>query len=380
MLQGAERLEGLKEYYFSRKLKEIQSLRDSGHDVINLGIGSPDLPPHHSVIEAISISAAKPENHGYRAYNGSPDLRESIVRWLKRVYDLSEISPSHILPLMGSKEGILHVNLAFANPNDEVLVPELGYPAYRSIGEMLGLKVKTYPLNDKFHPNFKWLEENGGNAKILWCNYPHMPTGTAATNEIFDQLIDFGNRHQVLIAHDNPYSLVLNNNPLSLPSRPGALDIAIELNSLSKSHHMAGWRIGWAAGNEVYIERILKIKSNIDSGMFRGIEESAIAALSLTDSYHQSINQQYKERQTNAFELLKSLNCQFDPNQTGMFVWGKLPEGYLAEDFCEKILKDNHIFITPGSLFGESGKSYIRVSLCVTTDRIYEANERIKNG
>ncbi|MDH5379564.1 MAG: aminotransferase class I/II-fold pyridoxal phosphate-dependent enzyme [Cyclobacteriaceae bacterium] len=377
-IKPAQRISLLSEYYFSKKLREIQELRDQGHQVINLGIGSPDLSPADPVINSLVESAKNPRNHGYQPYNGNIFLRKAVSEWMSKTYNVQFLEQSEILPLMGSKEGIMHISLAYTNEGDKVLVPELGYPAYTSISKMLGLKVIYYPLNEQFYPDFENFTPEMKEAKIMWINYPHMPTGAKANKEVFRKVIDFGIESDILIAHDNPYSLVLNKEPLSIFSMKGSREVAVELHSLSKSHNMAGWRMGWICGNAEFIKNILTIKSNIDSGMFKGIEQAAATALQLEDQWHTERNEIYAQRQKLAFELLETLNCTYNSEQNGMFVWGKIKEGQTAEEFSNQILRDHYIFITPGSLFGEKGKEYIRISLCSVAEDYVNAINRVK--
>ncbi len=364
MISPANRTQHLKEYYFSIKQKEIATLKNQGAHVINLGIGSPNIPPSPEIIEAMQSSVKHPDNHGYQPYNGTLQLRQSISEWLTKTYQVHLNPHTEILPLLGSKEGIFHISMAFLNPGDRVLVPELGYPAYTAVSEMVGAKVIYYPLTEDYQPDYSRFTAEMKQAKIMWLNYPHMPTGTPATIKTFEDAIQFGLQNKVLICHDNPYSLVLNNNPLSIFMVEGSKQIALELNSLSKSHSMAGWRIGWVGGNESFLIEILKIKSNIDSGMFKGIQDGAIAALTLGAQWNSNLNQIYLERQKLAIQILDIFGCSYHSNQVGLFVWGKLPENQDSMLFTNDLLINSHLFLTPGSLFGVAGKNYIRISLC----------------
>jgi len=384
IISPARRLQQVEEYYFSRKLQQIRQMNEAGKDVINLGIGSPDLPPSPETIETLSESARLSDAHGYQPYWGIPNLREAIVAWCQRTFDVTLDGNCEVLPLMGSKEGITHISLAFLNPGDEVLVPSLGYPAYMAVTRMVEANVQTYPLLDgTWQPDFSALENmDTGRVKIMWCNYPHMPTGTPAQYEVFEKLVAFARERKILLCHDNPYALVLNNDqPLSILSMPGAKEVALELHSLSKSHNMAGWRIGWIAGAADYLNPIIKIKSNVDSGMFRATQQAAIAALKNASSWHEQRNNEYRKRQQITFQLAKILHCTFDTQQQGMFVWAQIPSHEdSAEALSERILQQHRVFITPGHIFGNQGKQYLRFSLCVSQERLQEAIHRISSS
>ena len=375
IIPPADRLNIVKEYYFSKKLQEIRDLRAKGMDILNLGIGSPDLPPSEETITALMESARNPSNHGYQHYKGIASLRAAICDYHDKVYNLKLDPETEILPLMGSKEGITHISLAFLNPGDKVLVPELGYPAYSAVTEMVGAEPIKYPLKEE---NGLWIPDwdkmNNTNftiAKIMWVNYPHMPTGTPPSEELFREIISFASRNQILVCHDNPYSRVLNHGKLiSLLTLEDAMDVCIELNSMSKSHNMAGWRIGWISARKDYIETILKIKSNFDSGMFKGIQDAAVKALSNPEQWHQNRNRIYLERKQWAEKILDRLGCTYSKNQEGMFIWARIPENIdNVEQWIDHILYHNLVFITPGFVFGEKGRNYIRISLC--SDRMF---------
>ncbi|MDH5399381.1 MAG: aminotransferase class I/II-fold pyridoxal phosphate-dependent enzyme [Cyclobacteriaceae bacterium] len=378
IIPSADRLQLFQEYFFSRKLKEITSLVEEGHPVINLGIGSPDLAPAPTVVEALHQSAVDPAHHGYQAYNGSVNLRRSIANFLERTYQVHFDPDTEILPLMGSKEGIFHLSMAFLNPGDTVLIPEVGYPAYRSVSLMVGAKVVEYPLTADWTPDWENIDVSD-QPKILWLNYPHMPTGTPASKELFVEAVSWAKENNVLLCHDNPYSLVLNDNPLSIFAVEGAREVSLELNSLSKSHNMAGWRVGWISGAAAYLKNVLTIKSNIDSGMFRGLQDAAVEAMTLDESWHRERNSIYARRQKTAFDILHIVGCAYDKSQKGMFVWGRLPDNLPdADQWTTDVLRDKFVFITPGSLFGEKGKRYIRISLCSPEEKLREAFERLK--
>ncbi|WKN43797.1 pyridoxal phosphate-dependent aminotransferase [Tunicatimonas pelagia] len=381
IISPARRLQQVEEYYFSRKLQQIRQMNEAGQDVINLGIGSPDLPPSSTTIETLSEAAQKSDAHGYQPYRGVAALRQAIAAWSKRTFSIELNAEQEVLPLMGSKEGITHISMAFLNPGDEVLVPSLGYPAYTAVTHMVEARVQTYPLQDEtWQPDFTALESlDTGRTKLLWCNYPHMPTGAPAQYEVFEKLVAFAQARNILICHDNPYALVLNKNqPLSILSVPGAKEVAIELHSLSKSHNMAGWRIGWIAGRADYLNEIIKVKSNVDSGMFKAVQQSAVVALQNSPTWHQQRNQEYQERQQITFKLADTLNCKFDAQQQGMFVWAQIPTNEeSAEALSERILQQHQVFITPGHIFGNQGNRYLRFSLCVSQERLLQAVHRI---
>lgn len=379
----ATRTESVREYYFSQKLRQIDKMRKEGADIINLGIGSPDQPPSENTIARLYGEAIKPSSHGYQSYNGIPALRKAFAAWYRKYFG-PELDPeSEILPLMGSKEGIMHISMAFVNPGDEVLVPNPGYPSYSSVTNLIGGKVKYYDLTEEngWHPDFEKLEDSDlERVKLMWINYPHMPTGAKASVRLFDRLTAFGLKHNILLCNDNPYSFILNNEYLSLLSADGAKEIALELNSLSKSHNMAGWRIGLVAGHREYINTILKVKSNMDSGMFRALQEAAAEALNNSGSWYESLNSVYAARRLIVEELMNILNCRFDKNQSGLFVWGRIPDSTEnCGQFVDDILNRHHVFITPGFIFGTGGDRYIRISLCADETTLNEAKRRISS-
>ncbi|MEZ4903812.1 MAG: aminotransferase class I/II-fold pyridoxal phosphate-dependent enzyme [Spirosomataceae bacterium] len=379
----AKRATQAQEYYFSVKLAEVRKLIAAGHDVINIGIGNPDQSPSEATIEALTKTAVQLHSHGYQSYKGIPALRQGIAHWYNRVYGVTLDAETEILPLIGSKEGITHITMTFVDEGDEVLVPELGYPAYRAVTEMVGGKVIDYPLleNQAWQPDWEAMESLvSSRTKLLWLNYPHMPTGAPATKALFENAVRFAQKNKILLCHDNPYSLILNQKPpISLLSIDGAIDVAIELNSMSKSHNMAGWRIGWLSGAKAYIDAILTIKSNVDSGMFLGIQQAAVAALQNSIEWHQAQNDVYRSRLDAAKAFLDRLQCTYDPGQEGMFLWAKLPNSVTsAEVLVDELLYQKYIFIAPGFIFGPKGQRYIRVSLCMPAERIWEAVERLE--
>lgn len=383
IIETALRTRQTSEYYFSVKLAEVRKLIAEGHDVINLGIGNPDMMPSEQTINALSDAAYKPQAHGYQSYTGTITFRNAIADYYQRTYSVILNPSSEILPLIGSKEGITHISLTFLDPGDEVLVPELGYPAYRAVSNMVGAVVKEYPLREDhgWQPDWEVMEQMvTPRTKIMWLNYPHMPTGAPATVELFEQAVAFAKKHRILLCHDNPYSLVLNKKaPISLLSIEGAKKVAIELNSMSKSHNMAGWRLGWLAGAKPYIDAVLTIKSNVDSGMFWALQEAAAAALQNTDEWHKARNDVYQGRLEASEAFLNTIGCTWDRKQEGMFLWGKLPDSVeSAEKLVNNLLVEKHVFIAPGFIFGPKGQRYIRLSLCMPKERIWEAVERIK--
>lgn len=384
IIQPANRLSDVQEYYFSTKLREIKQMQNKGLAVINLGIGSPDLSPSEETINALISSAENIKNHAYQPYKGSDELRIAIKEWYRNTYQVDLNIDTEILPLLGSKEGIMHISMAFLNPNDKVLVPDPGYPTYSSVSKLVGAEIITYDLNEKteWYPDFDELEKKDlTSVKLMWLNYPHMPTGTKANKNQLKKIVDFAKKHKILICHDNPYSLVLNTEkPISIFNIDGAKEVAIELNSLSKSHNMAGWRVGWISGAKEYIDTILKFKSNIDSGMFLPVQHASVEALKNSQAWHEERNKQYEERREIVWNIMNALNCYFDKNQEGMFVWAKVPDNIEnTELFVEKILQKALVFITPGFIFGKNGSRYIRISLCTDKSRLKEALERIKD-
>lgn len=384
MIQPANRVTEIQEYYFSRKLKEVAKLNAEGKDIISLAIGSPDMPPSKQTIDKLCEVANNPNAHGYQPTVGIPELRKAMAGFYKRWYDVDLDWATEIQPLIGSKEGILHVTLAFCNSGDEVLIPNPGYPTYTAINKILGTKITYYDLREDngWQPDFDALEKMDlSHVKLMWTNYPNMPTGGVAKRETYEKLVAFAQKHKIVVVNDNPYSLILNEHPMSIMQVPGAKDCCIEFNSLSKSHNMPGWRVAMISSNKTFISWILKVKSNIDNGSFRGIQLAAAEAmLNNTDEWHREYNiQNYRRRRDIAEEIMKVLDCQFDPNQVGMFLWGKIPEKYAdVEDLTEKVLHEARVFITPGFIFGTNGKRYIRISLCAKDEKMKEALERIK--
>ncbi len=382
-MEVAKRLEGVGEYYFSQKLREIDAMNKLGKQVINLGIGSPDMPPHPDVIRSLQEESAKPNVHAYQNYKGSPILRNAIAKWYKRWYNVDLNADTEILPLIGSKEGIMHICMTYINEGDKVLIPNPGYPTYRSAATISGANVVDYTLKSENNwcPDFNELEKSGlEEVKIMFVNYPQMPTGQMPTEAMFKDLIAFAKKHDILLVHDNPYSFILNDKPMSLLSIEGAKDVAIELNSFSKSHNMAGWRVGMLSGSKERIDEVLRFKSNMDSGMFLPIQLAAAKALELGQEWYDEVNAVYRKRRIKVFELLRLLDCAFDTEQAGMFVWAaisaKYKDGY---ELSDAVLKNSNVFITPGGIFGSAGSKYIRVSLCTPEEKIEEAIQRIKN-
>lgn len=378
----AERLNSISEYYFSKKLKEVAEMNAAGKNVISLGIGSPDLPPSEATIEALTESAKKADTHGYQPYVGIPELRKAFADWYKKWYNIDLDSTKEIQPLIGSKEGILHISLAFLNLGDGVLVPNPGYPTYTSVSNLVQAKIHTYDLDENkgWQPDFEALEKlDLSNVKLMWANYPNMPTGASATIELFEKLVAFGKKHNIVIVNDNPYSFILNENHLSILQVEGAKDICIEMNSMSKSHNMPGWRMAMLASNPQFVEWILKVKSNIDSGQFKPMQLAAVAALNNSKEWHNEMNKIYRTRRQYAEEIMNVLNCSFDRDQVGMFLWGRIPNQYKdSGELADKILYDANVFITPGFIFGDKGNRYIRISLCCNESMLKEALERIK--
>ncbi len=382
MVESANRIKNVEEYYFSKKLTEVRSLDTPEWKVINLGIGSPDQMPSANAIDALIASARNPANHGYQNYKGIPQLRKSIADFYKRTYSVDLNIETEILPLMGSKEGIMHIMMAFVNEGDEVLIPDPGYPTYASVAKLVGAKTTTYEMKETLDWGIDMEElrkKNLSKVKIMWVNFPHMPTGRIASRKELKELIDLARANNFLIVNDNPYSLILNDSPLSILSIEGAGDVALELNSLSKSHNMAGWRIGWVAGNAQYIDAILRVKSNMDSGMFLGLQHAAVESLQNGTEWFTQLNQVYQKRKDAASKILDELNCAYSKNQSGLFVWAKAPDEIGdVEKWIDEILYGTHVFITPGFIFGVAGRRHIRISLCATEEKLNEALERMK--
>lgn len=382
-IKPAERLSLVSEYYFSRKLKEVAQMNAEGKDIISLAIGSPDMPPSKQTIQTLCEVASRPDTHGYQPTMGTPELRKAMADFYKRWYGVELNPATEIQPLIGSKEGILHVTLAFVNPGEEVLVPNPGYPTYTSLSKILGAKVVNYDLmeDNGWQPDFEQLEKMDlSRVKLMWTNYPNMPTGGNARMETYERLVDFARKHNIVVVNDNPYSFILNDKPMSLLQVEGAKDCCIEFNSMSKSHNMPGWRVGMCATNPTFISWILKIKSNIDSGTFRGIQLAAAAALSNAEEWHHEANiETYARRRKYAEQIMDALGCKYDPNQVGMFLWGRIPDSYSnCEELTERVLHEARVFITPGFIFGSKGERYVRISLCAKEEKIQAALERIK--
>lgn len=384
IIPAANRLDHVKEYYFARKLREIRARNARGENIINLGIGNPDMTPSSPTLDTLKEAASDSRNHGYQPYKGIPSLREGFQSWYQTSYGVDLDPASEILPLIGSKEGIMHISMAFLNTGDQVLVPNPGYPTYSSVSKLVGAEMIHYHLSaeNDWEPDFEALEkQNLDKVKIMWVNYPHMPTGTAPSDRLFEQIIAFGHRHHILICHDNPYSLVLNEEPKSILGYPGAKETAIELNSLSKSHNMAGWRVGVLGGAASYINTVLKVKSNMDSGMFYPVQMAAVEALKNTHDWHHQRNQEYQERRKLVWEILDTLNCQYSTSQAGMFVWARIPDSAESgEQLSDRILDEASVFLTPGFIFGSEGQQYIRASLCCPQTLLDEALDRIKTS
>ena len=387
MIQPADRLSLVQEYYFSRKLKEVAQLNAEGKDIISLAIGSPDMPPSEQTINKLCEVAHNPNAHGYQPTVGTPELREAMAYFYKRWYNVDLDGKTEVLPLIGSKEGILHVTLAFVNPGDTVLVPNPGYPTYTSLSKILGANIVYYNLKEDndWQPDFEQLEEivnrQSLNCKLLWTNYPNMPTGGRAQRETYERLVKFAKDHDIVVVNDNPYSFILSEEHLSILQVPGAKDCCIEFNSMSKSHNMPGWRVGMCLTNATFISWIMKIKSNIDSGTFRGIQLAAAEALRNNDeAWHREYNiETYARRRQWAEQIMDVLGCTYDKNQVGMFLWGRIPEKYAdVEDLTERVLHEARVFITPGFIFGSNGARYIRISLCAKEEKIQQALDRIK--
>ncbi|WP_179349659.1 pyridoxal phosphate-dependent aminotransferase [Winogradskyella pacifica] len=380
MIEVAKRLQNVEEYYFSKKLREVALLKSQGKPIINLGIGSPDLEPPFKASMLLQDSLIDEKAHQYQSYQGLPELREGIANFYKTHYEVNLSSQTEVLPLMGSKEGIMHISMAFLNKGDKVLIPNPGYPTYASVTKLLEAKPVFYDLKEdnNWEPDFAALERlDLKRVKIMWINYPHMPTGANATNKFYDKVIAFGKRHDILIVNDNPYSFILNDKPVSILRYKDAKDVCLELNSLSKTFNMAGWRVGMLVGNYDFISAVLRVKSNMDSGMFYGIQKGAIEALKCSEMWFKSLNSVYQRRRALVWKLAKGLNCTYDEHASGLFVWAKLPPHLKSEEFTDLVLKEHSIFITPGTVFGSNGEGYVRFSLCASEDVIEEAIARV---
>lgn len=378
----ADRVNSVQEYYFSKKLKEVAEMNAAGKNVINLGIGSPDLPPSDETIEALCQHARNANEHGYQPYVGIPELREAFAGWYKKWYGVELNPKNEIQPLIGSKEGILHISLAFLNPGDGVLVPNPGYPTYSSVSNLVQARLIPYELKEElgWQPDFEELGKMDlSNVKLMWTNYPNMPTGANASVELYQKLVDFGRKHHIIICNDNPYSFILNKHPLSILSIEGAKDICIEMNSMSKAHNMPGWRMAMLASNAQFVQWVLKVKSNIDSGQFKPMQYAAVEALAAPQAWYDRMNEVYRSRRALAGEIMHTLGCTYDEKQVGMFLWGHIPESYSgSEELADKVLYGANVFLTPGFIFGSKGNRFIRISLCCNQDMLAEALRRIK--
>ncbi len=383
MIEPAKRIAQVEEYYFSKKLAEVRGLDTPELRVINLGIGSPDQAPSSKVIEQLVDSANNPNHHGYQSYKGAPQFRKAITDFYKRTYGVTLDPETNILPLMGSKEGIMHISMAFVNEGDEVLIPNPGYPTYSSVAKLVGATLRTYNLEESknWEIDIEALRASDlSKVKLMWINYPHMPTGRQATKKELQALVDLARENNFLLINDNPYSLILNDSPTSILSIPGAEEIALELNSLSKSHNMAGWRLGWVTGKKEYVDDVLRVKSNMDSGMFLPLQHAAVEALNAGEDWFNDLNKLYSERKEAAQKILNELGCVYTTDQSGLFVWAKAPDGILdVERWIDEILYATKVFITPGFIFGDAGKRFIRISLCSSVEALEEALTRIKN-
>ncbi|MCE1154758.1 MAG: aminotransferase class I/II-fold pyridoxal phosphate-dependent enzyme [Bacteroidales bacterium] len=384
MIVPAKRLETVSEYYFSKKLREVADMNAAGKQVINLGIGNPDMPPSEATIEALCAEARKPDTHGYQSYVGIPELRQGFADWYGKWYGVRLNAATEIQPLIGSKEGILHITLAFVNPGDAVLVPNPGYPTYTSASSLCEADIITYDLQEdnNWQPDFEALETMDlSRVKLMWVNYPNMPTGANGSVELFEKLVAFGKKHHIVICNDNPYSFILNDRKISILSIEGARDICIELNSMSKSHNMAGWRMAMLASNATFIGWILKVKSNVDSGMYRPLMVGAVAALKNSGEWHAKMNRVYARRRELACRIMDALECSYDTNQVGMFVWAKIPDRYAdSGELADEVLYGKNVFITPGFIFGDKGSRYVRISLCCTEEMLRAVIERLAKG
>ena len=385
-IQPAERISHVEEYYFSRKLKQVAMMnQDGGVPVINLGVGGPDFRPSDSTLDALIADARRSDAHSYQTFAGLPELRKGWSDFYKQWYGVDLDPATELLPLIGSKEGIMHVTMAFVNPGDKVLVPDPGYPTYTSVSKLCGAEMIKYDLTyeNNWEPDFDALDNLPGidEVKVMWVNYPHMPTGHKASPELLKKIVDFGRRHQIVIVNDNPYSFILNDNPLSILQVEGAKDICIEFNSMSKTHSMAGWRQGICCAKKEFIQWITRVKSNVDSGMFRPVMKAAVAALNNPKEFFVEQNNAYRERRIAAEEIMKHLGCEFDPAQSGLFLWGRIPEHFeTCEALTEPILQKARVFITPGFIFGKNGERFVRISLCAPVEKMQESLNRIKSA
>ena len=379
----ANRVSSVQEYYFSKKLKEVAEMNAAGKNVINLGVGSPDLPPSEQTIETLCEHARKANEHGYQPYVGIPELRKGFADWYKTWYNVDLDPKTEIQPLIGSKEGILHISLAFLNPGDGVLVPNPGYPTYSSVSKLVEARLIPYELKEElgWQPDFEELEKMDlSNVKLMWTNYPNMPTGANASVELYEKLVAFGRKHGIIICNDNPYSFILNEHPLSILSIPGAKEICIEMNSMSKAHNMPGWRMAMLASNAQFVQWILKVKSNLDSGQFKPMQYAAVEALSAKKEWYDNMNRVYRSRRNLAGQIMRTLGCEYDENQVGMFLWGRIPDSAESgEAIANKVLYEANVFLTPGFIFGSRGERYIRISLCCKNETLEEALKRIEN-
>ena len=379
----ANRVGSVQEYYFSKKLKEVAEMNAAGKNVISLGVGSPDLPPSEQTIETLCEHARKANEHGYQPYVGIPELRKGFADWYKTWYNVDLDPKTEIQPLIGSKEGILHISLAFLNPGDGVLVPNPGYPTYSSVSKLVEARLIPYELKEElgWQPDFEELEKMDlSNVKLMWTNYPNMPTGANASVELYEKLVAFGRKHGIIICNDNPYSFILNEHPLSILSIPGAKEICIEMNSMSKAHNMPGWRMAMLASNAQFVQWILKVKSNIDSGQFKPMQYAAVEALSAKKEWYDNMNRVYRSRRNLAGQIMRTLGCEYDENQVGMFLWGRIPDSAESgEAIANKVLYEANVFLTPGFIFGSRGERYIRISLCCKNETLEEALKRIEN-
>ena len=379
----ANRVGSVQEYYFSKKLKEVAEMNAAGKNVINLGVGSPDLPPSEQTIETLCEHARKANEHGYQPYVGIPELRKGFADWYKTWYNVDLDPKTEIQPLIGSKEGILHISLAFLNPGDGVLVPNPGYPTYSSVSKLVEARLIPYELKEElgWQPDFEELEKMDlSNVKLMWTNYPNMPTGANASVELYEKLVAFGRKHGIIICNDNPYSFILNEHPLSILSIPGAKEICIEMNSMSKAHNMPGWRMAMLASNAQFVQWMLKVKSNIDSGQFKPMQYAAVEALSAKKEWYDNMNRVYRSRRNLAGQIMRTLGCEYDENQVGMFLWGRIPDSAESgEAIANKVLYEANVFLTPGFIFGSRGERYIRISLCCKNETLEEALKRIEN-